>query len=177
MKKITFLLFMYTLSVFPHGTSLDNLNSTFLLIVDEQKNILNIHNHNDKVTVTRSLNKTMNLDSDSGKDSKYLLLAEERAAIPNGHFLLEFVNSFGDLIHIGSASKVKAYASHYDAFLPEELPGKDNIIPVQLPGNQNIAGLIVYLKIDEETYSQMGSFDLDLKAYKDPNKITNIFGN
>ena len=177
MKKITIILYVCALSVFPHGTSLDNLNSTFLIIVDKQKNILNIHNHNDKVTVTRSLNKTLSLDSDNGKDSKYLLVAEERAAIPNGDFLLEFVNSFGDLIHIGSASEVKAYASHYDAFLPEELPESNSVIPVQLPGNQNIVGLNVYLKVDEETYSAMGSFDIDLKAYKDPNKITNIFGN
>ena len=59
---------------------------------------------------------------------------------------------------------MKAYASHYDAFLPEELPERNSVIPIQLPGNQNIAGLNAYLKINEETYSEMGSFDLDLKA-------------
>lgn len=119
----------------------------------------------------------MSFDSSGDKGLRDSFVERERSAIPNGFFLLEFVNEYGEVIHISPASATKSYASHYDAFLPEELPEKNSAIPVQLPGNQNIAGLNVYLKVGEETYSAMGSFDLDLKAYKDPNKITNIFGN
>ncbi len=177
MKILNLILLLTSLSVYSHGTALDNINSTFILIHDKENNVLNIHNHSNKLTVTKSIRKVLSFDSSGDKGLRDSFVEKERSAIPNGFFLLEFVNEYGEVIHISPASATKSYASHYDAFLPEELPEKNSAIPVQLPGNQNIAGLNVYLKVGEETYSAMGSFDLDLKAYKDPKKITNIFGN
>ncbi len=176
MKILNLTLLLTSLSVYSHGTALDNINSTFLLIQDKENNVLNIHNHSNELTVTKSIRKALSFDSSEGKSLNDSFFEKERSAIPNGFFMLEFVNEYGAIMHISPVAAIKAYASHYDAFLPEELPERNSVIPVQLPGNQNIAGLNVYLKINEETYSEMGSFDLDLKAYKDPNKITNIFG-
>ena len=59
MKILNLILLLTSLSVYSHGTALDNINSTFVLIQDKENNVLNIHNHSNELTVTKSINKAL----------------------------------------------------------------------------------------------------------------------
>jgi hypothetical protein len=175
MRKFILFVSFFALSVFPHGASLSEGNSNLIMLVKDKNEIVGVHNHNKKIQISRYAlgNTIFNEIGIDGKDP----LSSERAAVPNGFYIIEFYNAAGNVINILPVEEEREFASHYEDLMPQKLDGNIGRLPITVPNNSSIRIMKILLKLSDTQFNELGTYDLEIVTANNSNQLTDIIRN
>lgn len=175
MRKFILLVSFFALSVFPHGAPLSEGNSNLIMLVKDKNEIVGVHNHNKKIQISRNAlgNISFNESRMEGKDP----FSSERAAAPNGLYIIEFLSAAGNVINILPVEEEREFASHYADLMPQKLDGNIGRLPITVPNNSLIRNMRILLKLSDTQFDELGTYGLEIATVNDFNQITDIIRN